>query len=91
MTKDEIRAAIFAALRRVAPEVDAAALRADIPVRDQVDLDSMDFLNLMQDLHATLGVDIPEAAYKEVATLDGCVAYVEARGPQLQEVKPADR
>jgi acyl carrier protein len=88
MTTDEIRSAVFAALRRVAPEVDPASLRTNLPIRDQADLDSMDFLNFMLELNTALGVDIPETAYREVATLDGCVLYLAAHNPQRQPVKP---
>ena len=82
MTKEEIRTAVLAALRSVAPEVDLTTLRSDVPIRDQADLDSMDFLHFVLELHATLGVDVPESAYREVATLDGCIAYVAAHAPQ---------
>ncbi|HEX8942869.1 MAG TPA: acyl carrier protein [Gemmatimonadaceae bacterium] len=91
MTRDEIKSAVLAALRRVAPEVDPASLRGDVSIRDQVDLDSMDFLNFMLELHAALGVDVPEASYKDVATLDGCIAYVAAHNPQALAVKHGDR
>lgn len=91
MTRDEIKTAVLAALRRVAPEVDPASVRGDAPIRDQADLDSMDFLNFLLQLHAALGVDIPESAYREVATLDGCIAYLSANGAQLQAAKPGDR
>jgi acyl carrier protein len=91
MTNDEIRNAVFAALRRVAPEVDPVSLRTDVSIRDQVDLDSMDFLNFMLQLHAALGVDVPEAAYREVSTVDGCVAYIAAHGPRAPLVKQGDR
>jgi len=82
MTSDEIKSAVLEALRRIAPEVDTAALRTDIPIREQVDIDSMDFLNFLLALHASLGVDIPETAYREVATVAGCVAYIAAHNPQ---------
>ena len=82
MTNDEIKSVVLEALRRIAPEVDTAALRTDVPIREQVDVDSMDFLNFLQALHVALGVDIPEAAYREVATVAGCVAYIAARHPQ---------
>jgi acyl carrier protein len=82
MTRDEIRNAVLTALRRVAPEVDPATLRGDRPLREQIDLDSMDFLNFMVQVHAALGVDVPESAYQEVATLDGCVEYVASHLPQ---------
>lgn len=91
MTNDEIRAAVVTALRSVAPEVDPATIRSNLPLRDQVDLDSIDFLNFLMAIHAALGVDIPEAAYAQVATLDGCVAYVASRVPQVQPVPPGER
>ena len=91
MTKDEIKSAVFSALQRVAPEVDPASLHTDLPIREQADLDSMDFLNFLLELHASLGVDVPEAAYREVATVDGCVSYLAAHNPQPQAAKPGDR
>ncbi|HSQ32574.1 MAG TPA: acyl carrier protein [Gemmatimonadaceae bacterium] len=91
MTSDEIRAAILGALRSVAPEIDPTTIRSDVPLRDQVDLDSIDFLNFLMAIHAALGVDIPDTAYTQVATLDGCVAYVASHGAQAQSVAPGER
>jgi acyl carrier protein len=91
MTNDEIRAAVFSALRHVAPEIDPARLRTDAPIREQADLDSMDFLNFLMALHVALGVDVPESAYRDVATLDGCISYLASHNPQPHVVKPADR
>lgn len=88
MTNEEIRAAILAALHGVAPEVDPTTIRADLPLRDQADLDSIDFLNFLMAVHAALGVDVPETAYDQVATLNGCVAYVAARAPGSQSTVP---
>jgi acyl carrier protein len=89
MTNEEIRAAVLGSLRRIAPEVDPTTLRSDRPLRDQVDLDSMDFLNFVTEIHAAVGVDIPEAAYAQVATLDGCVAYVAAHAQENQGTRAA--
>jgi len=83
MTHDpELRAAVLAALCRIAPEVEPAALRPDAPLRDQVDLDSMDWLNFLVALHGRLGVDIPEADYRKLVTLDDLLAYLAARAPR---------
>jgi acyl carrier protein len=71
-----LRAAILEALLDVAPDVDAAALDAARPFRDQFDFDSMDQLNFVVGLHRRLGVDVPESDYPRLATLDGCVAYL---------------
>ncbi len=79
MTCDALRQQIFEALAEIAPEADPAALRGAVPLRDQLDLDSMDFLNLLIAVHQRTGVDIPEADYGKLATLDQLVAYLEAR------------
>ena len=79
MTDDEIRSAVLQALSEVAPEADPAELEPDVPLRDQLDIDSMDFLNFVIALDKELGVAVPETDYPKLATLDGCVAYLAAR------------
>ena len=76
MTRDEMRETMLRVLGEIAPEVDLAALKPDVAFRDQLDLDSMDFLNVVIGLHAALGVEIPEADYSSLATPDGCVDYL---------------
>jgi acyl carrier protein len=80
MNDDEIRVGVLATLREVAPEVDPAELSPDRPLRRQVDLDSMDWLNVITGWHRRFGVDIPEADYRRLTTLDAIVAYL---GPRL--------
>ncbi len=80
MTRDEIRATVLRALGEIAPEADLASLAPDVEFREQLDLDSMDFLNFVVGLHAALGVDIPESDYPKLATLDGCVEYLGRAG-----------
>jgi acyl carrier protein len=79
VTHDEIRHAILDALASVAPEGNYDHLKADRPLRDQLDIDSYDFLNVVIALHETLGVDIPEADYQKLATLNGAVEYLAVR------------
>jgi acyl carrier protein len=79
VTSDEIRATVLRALGEIAPEADLASLEADVPFRDQLDLDSMDLLNVVVGLHGALGVDIPEADYPKLATLEACVTYLASR------------
>ena len=67
------------ALVAVAPELASVSLQADAPLRDQVDLDSMDFLRFVMALHAQLGVDVPEVDYGKVASVAAAVDYVAAR------------
>jgi acyl carrier protein len=76
-----VKAAVLAALHRVAPEVDPASIRGDRRLRDQVDIDSIDFLNLLLDLDRSLGIEIPESEYGRLETLDDMVAYLSARVP----------
>ena len=79
MTREEIKKTILEALTRIAPEVDPGSLDTSASFRDQLDLDSMDFLNFVLALHERLGIDIPEADYAQLSTLDGAVAYLASR------------
>ena len=79
LTRDDIRATVLRVLGDIAPEADLAALRPDRELRDELDLDSMDILNAVIALHRALGIDIPEADYGRLATLDGAVEYLAAR------------
>jgi acyl carrier protein len=79
VTEPEIRAGVLAALRRIAPEVDPASLRSAEHLREQVDMDSVDFLRFLVAIRDSLGVDVPEADYPKVASLDGLVGYIAAR------------
>lgn len=75
MNRDQLFSAILDALIGIAPEIDAAALVPDKPLREQVDLDSADWLNFLVALHAKLGVDIPDADAARLTTLDKLVDY----------------
>lgn len=79
MSSDEIATTVRGVLADFAPEADLGALDAHALLQEALDLDSMDFLNAMIAIHERTGVDIPEADYGEVATLDGLVRYVSAR------------
>ena len=79
MTTDGLRATVLGVLGEIAPEADLGAVRGDAPLREQLDLDSMDMLNFVVGLHAALGIEIPEADYGKFVTLDACVAYLEGR------------
>ena len=76
MTRDEVKRIVTEALTRIAPEIDPASIVTGAALRDQLDLDSMDFLNFVLALHERLGVDIPEADYPRLASLDGAIEYV---------------
>jgi acyl carrier protein len=81
MTDEEIVIAIKDIIRTIAPDEDVTDLDPAVRLRDQIDLDSMDFLDIVMELRKLYGVQVPEEDYKELATLDGCVAYL---GPKLE-------
>jgi len=88
MTPSEIRETVFRVLGTIAPEADPDQIKPDLNLRDQLDLDSMDFLNFVIGLHKELHVEIPEADYPKFGTLNGCIAYLIAHGsvaPQAAE------
>lgn len=75
---DDLKATILRTLGEIAPEADLASLKPDVSFRDQLDIDSMDFLNFVIALHEELHVEIPEADYPQLSTLNGCVQYLTA-------------
>ncbi|WP_321937665.1 acyl carrier protein [Paraburkholderia sp. J8-2] len=82
MSETDIRVVVLATLKSIAPEVEEATLRADRPLRRQVDLDSIDWLHFLTQLHEKLKVEIPEADYARLVTLDDLVTYLaRARKP----------
>jgi acyl carrier protein len=81
MTETDLRTTVLRALGEIVPELDPRTLAPDVPLRDQLDIDSMDFLNFVVALDDELGVEIPESDYGKLDTLDRIVEYVEARLP----------
>jgi len=79
MNDEHIRAIAVATLKSIAPEIEDDELRGDRPLRQQVDLDSMDWLNFLLGLHEKLKVDIPEADYAKLVTMNDVVAYLAAK------------
>lgn len=81
MTREELQRRLRAALGEIAPEVDVTALDAARPLRQQVDLDSADWLNFLVAVHEQLGVEIPDAEAGRLRTLDQIVDYCLPRLP----------
>lgn len=79
MTTDELRDTVLRMLGEIAPEVDPDTVKADVDFREQLDLDSMDFLNFVIAVDQELHVEIAEADYPRLSTLDGFVAYLGER------------
>lgn len=79
MDRTDIRTEVLSVLTGIAPEVDADDIADDELLRDQVDLDSMDWLNFLIGIHKRLNVDIPESDYKSLRTLADVVNYVDKK------------
>lgn len=88
MTRDEIEAVVRASLGTLAPEVDLAGVRPDADLRDELDIDSMDFLRFVVQLEERLGVSVPEKDYPRVRTLEACVGYLAERGASERTAAP---
>jgi acyl carrier protein len=79
VTRADIERAVVEALTSVAPEIDRTSLKPDVPLRDQTDLDSMDFLRFVVEIHRRCGVDVPERDYARLSSLGGAVDYLAQR------------
>lgn len=80
MTEDEIRKLIIDLLGGIAPEADFDMLADDDELREELDIDSMDFLNFITALHEATGVDIPERDYAKLVSLKDVVSYLDKEG-----------
>jgi acyl carrier protein len=76
VTPDDARAAIVHVLGQIAPEADLTAIPADADLSEELDLDSMDFLNFVTGLLEVTGVDVPERDYPSFQTLERGVQYL---------------
>lgn len=79
MDQHEVRRTVVAELKRIAPEIEESELAPGKLLREQVDLDSMDWLNFLVALHERLKVEIPESDYAKLGTLDQVVGYLSAK------------
>lgn len=82
MDEQAIRAAVLSVIRSIAPELDPNHFDADKPLREQIDLDSMDWLNVIVGLQEKLQIEIPESDYGKLPNLNAVVAYFGTRLPQ---------
>ncbi len=82
MTRDEIKDVILEIIEDIDEDAEFDGLDAEKPLRDQLDLDSMDFLDIVMELRKRYKLQIPEEEYPELATLTSCVNYLE---PKLKD------
>lgn len=76
MTKDETKQVVLDIIADIAPDEDISNLKPDVRLRDQMQLDSMDFLDIVMELRKRHGIEVPEADYPQLASLDSCADYL---------------
>jgi acyl carrier protein len=82
MSDTEVKDIILGIIRDIAPDEDLSNVDPAKRLRDQIDLDSMDFLDIVMELRKRYKIEVPEADYMKLSTLDGCVEYL---GPRLHK------
>ncbi|NOX25708.1 MAG: acyl carrier protein [Deltaproteobacteria bacterium] len=83
MTRDAIKDVIIEIVQDIDEDAETVNLDADEPLRDQLDLDSMDFLDIVMELRKRYKLQVPEEDYPELASLNSCVNYLE---PKLKDL-----
>jgi acyl carrier protein len=76
MTAEQVRQIILDIIGEIAPDEDLSNVKPDVRLRDQLDLDSMDFLDIVMELRKQHGIEVPESDYQRLASLDSCAEYL---------------
>lgn len=79
MTAEAVKNLVLEIIAVVAPDEDLSGIRGDVRLRDQLEMDSMDFLDIVMELRKRYKVEVPKEDYPRLATLDGCVEYLQPR------------
>ena len=77
MTRDEVRQVIISILKDIAPDEDVNSIEDDVVLREQIDLDSMDFLDIVMELRKRFNIEVPESDYQELVSMDSCIQYLQ--------------
>ena len=85
MTKDDIKKIVLEIIEEIAPDEDLTDVKPDVRLRDQLDLDSMDFLDIVMELRKRYRVQIPEEEYEKLASMASTVAYLEPVMKDMQK------
>ena len=81
MTQEEVKDVVINIINDIAPDEDTSDIDPGISLREQLDLDSMDFLDIVMELRKRHKVEVPQEDYPQLATLDSCVSYLT---PKMQ-------
>ena len=79
MTEDQVKQIVIDIINEIAPDEDTSDLKSEVNLREQMDLDSMDFLDIVMELRKQHGIEVPEADYPRLASLDSCAEYLTAK------------
>ena len=77
MTREEVRRAVVNILEDIAPDEDLSSIKDDVTLRQQMDLDSMDFLDIVMELRKRFNIEVPESDYQELVSMDSCIQYLQ--------------
>ena len=77
MTRDALRQAIIDILGDIAPDEDMSSIKDDVTLREQMDLDSMDFLDIVMELRKRFNIEVPESDYQELVSMASCIHYLQ--------------
>jgi acyl carrier protein len=77
MTKDEVRQAILDILADIAPDEDMNSINDEATLREQIDLDSMDFLDIVMELRKRFNIEVPEKDYERLVSMASCIQYLQ--------------
>ncbi len=84
MTKDEVKEAVKDIIATIAPDEDVSSLNDTDLLRDQIELDSMDFLDIVMELRKRYGALVPESDYDELGSLESCANYLHTHMADLE-------
>ncbi len=76
MTKEDIKKVVLDIISEIAPDEDLSNVQPGVRLREQLDLDSMDFLDIVMELRKKHGIEVPEEDYQQLASLDSCADYL---------------
>jgi acyl carrier protein len=79
MNQQRVKDIVLNIISVIAPDAELAGLKSDQPLRDQLDLDSMDFLDIVMELRKRYKIEVPKEDYPQLASLDSCVSYLTPR------------
>ncbi len=76
MTAEQVKQIVIDIINEIAPDEDTSNLKSEVNLRDQMDLDSMDFLDIVMELRKQHDIEVPEEDYPKLASLDSCASYL---------------